>query len=266
MNLSVAVYDVAGGHETAFGADRTYVTASVVKVAVLAALLLRAQDTGRWLTAEEERLAAAMIERSDNDAATALRTAAGGVAGLDAAHARLGMTRTTAASAWGLTRTTARDQLTLLKAVFGGNSGPSVLNDGSRRFLAGLMGRVVPGQAWGVSAAAGGGPAGETAGRAAGGTTDGDWALKNGWLPRTGSGLWVVHSVGFVRSGPTELVRSAGHERVRSAEHERCRSAGPLRDCLVAVLSDGHTSLEEGIARVEEAAVSAVRRARHRIG
>nr|WSZ95156.1 class A beta-lactamase-related serine hydrolase [Streptomyces sp. NBC_00857] len=284
MDLSVAVYDMTGGHETAFGADRTYVTAGVVKVAVLAALLLRAQDTGRWLTAEEEHLAAAMIERSDNDATTTLRTASGGMAELNAAHARLGMTRTTAEPAWGLTRTTARDQLTLLKSVFGGASGPPMLNEGSRRFLAGLMGRVVPGQDWGVSAAAGGDPAGESAGDPTGETAGGGWALKNGWLPRTGSGLWVVHSVGLVRGRSTgqerdrptglgrdrsaEPVRNRSAEPVRnrSARPVRNRSARPVRDCLVAVLSDGHASLEEGIARVEEAAVSAVRRAGHRSG
>ncbi|MER8067785.1 serine hydrolase [Streptomyces sp. NPDC094034] len=224
MNLSVAVYDLAGGGEWASGEDRTYVTASVVKVAVLAALLLRARDSGRWLTAGEEGLAAAMIERSDNEAATALRTAAGGVAGLDAAHARLGMTRTSAATAWGLTLTTARDQLTLLKAVFADAdattrpvkvpAAPAALDERSRRYLAGLMGRVVPGQDWGISAAA----------------TDRDWALKNGWLPRGDSGSWVIHSVGRVRN------------------------------CLVAVLSDGHPTKDAGIARVEEAAVSAVRR------
>ncbi|MEV6420212.1 serine hydrolase [Streptomyces sp. NPDC051662] len=227
MDLSVAVYDLAGGGEWASGEDRTYVTASVVKVAVLAALLLRARDSGRWLTAGEERLAAAMIERSDNEAATALRAAAGGVAGLDAAHARLGMTRTSAAPAWGLTRTTAHDQLTLLKAVFADAdamarpatvpAASAGLDERSRRCLAGLMGRVVPGQDWGISAAA----------------TDRDrrdWALKNGWLPRGDSGLWVIHSVGRVRN------------------------------CLVAVLSDGHPTKDAGIARVEEAAVSAVRR------
>ncbi|MFJ9033533.1 serine hydrolase [Streptomyces sp. NPDC102274] len=216
MDLSVAVYDLAGGGEWTSGEDRTYVTASVVKVAVLAALLLRARDSGRWLTAGEESLAEAMIERSDNEAATALRAAAGGVAGLDAAHARLGMARTSAAPAWGLTHTTARDQLTLLKAVFAGAdpAAPAGLDDRSRLYLARLMGRVVPGQDWGVSAAA----------------TDGDWALKNGWLPRGDSGLWVIHSVGRVR------------------------------DCLVAVLSDGHTTKDAGIARVEEAAVSAVHR------
>ncbi|WP_446039393.1 serine hydrolase [Streptomyces sp. SID1121] len=214
MNLSVAVYDMANGREATTDADRAYVSASVVKVGVLAALLLRAQDADRWLTPEEEGLAAAMIERSDNDAATALRAAAGGVAALDEAHVRLGLTRTEGAAAWGLTRTTARDQLTLLRAVFDTGT-ESPLDARSRRYVAALMERVVPGQDWGVSAAAG---------------AIGDHALKNGWLPRTDSGLWVVHSVG--RAG----------------------------DCLVAVLSDGHPTLEAGVALVEEAAVRGVGR------
>ncbi|MFF3752631.1 serine hydrolase [Streptomyces sp. NPDC002018] len=240
MDLSVAVYDLADGREAAYGEDRTYACASVAKLVILAALLLRARDAGRWLSADEERLAAAMIERSDNDAATVLRAAAGGVAALDATAARLGMVRTSAAPAWGLTRTTAGDQLTLLKAVFrpdagtgpdqvtgtgtgtgtgtenGSRPGPG-LDARSRRFLAGLMGRVVPGQDWGVSAAGD------------------DWALKNGWLPRTASGRWLVHSVGRVDG------------------------------CLIAVLSEGHASLESGIARVETAAVSAVRRMRRSV-
>ncbi|MFE3828627.1 serine hydrolase [Streptomyces sp. NPDC059092] len=231
MDLSVAVYDMAGGHEAAYGADRTYVTASVVKVAVLAALLLRARDAGRWPDPGEERLAEAMIERSDNEAATVLREAAGGVEGLAAAHARLGMTRTVAAPAWGLTRTTAGDQLTLLKAVFDADARPDApLDARSRRCIAGLMGRVVPGQDWGVSAARGTGTRTGTTGMAGSGRRGDGVALKNGWLPRTESGLWVVHSVGRVDG------------------------------CLVAVLSDGHASKEEGVTRVEEAAVDAVRR------
>lgn len=118
------------------------------------------------------------------------------------------------AAAWGLTRTTARDQLTLLRAVFE-EGADSPLDARSRRYVAGLMERVVPSQDWGVSAADGG---------------SGDRALKNGWLPRTDSGLWVVHSVGRVRT------------------------------CLVAVLSDGHPTKEAGVAAVEEAAVGAVGR------
>lgn len=162
-----------------YGEERTYPAASIVKVSILAALLER----GHPLTARERGLARAMIVRSDNDAATALWEAVGGAAGVDAAHARLGLTQTRAAAAWGLTRTTARDQLTLMQAVFGGRS---------YAYLRSLMRQVLPGQDWGVSAA--GGP----------------WALKNGWMPMRDTGLWVVHSVGRT-GGRLIVVLSDGH-------------------------------------------------------
>ncbi|MER7663290.1 hypothetical protein [Streptomyces sp. NPDC096193] len=76
-SLSVAVLDTVSGDTAVYG-GAAYDTASIVKVGVLAALLLRAQDDGRSLTAEERARAAAMIRLSDNDAATALFTAVGG--------------------------------------------------------------------------------------------------------------------------------------------------------------------------------------------
>ncbi len=76
-------------------------TASVVKVDILTALLLAARDAGRDLTAAERAHAEAMIVRSDNDAATALWRVVGRAAGLDAANARLGLTRTVADARWG---------------------------------------------------------------------------------------------------------------------------------------------------------------------
>lgn len=174
MSASVSVALL--GHS--YGEERTYPSASIVKVSILAALL----HTGRPLSARERELARAMIVRSDNDAATALWEAIGGAAGLDAAHARLGLAQTRAEAAWGLTRTTARDQLALMRAVFGG----------PYAYLRSLMRQVAPGQDWGVSAA--GGP----------------WALKNGWMPMRESGLWVVHSVGRAGGRPI-VVLSDGH-------------------------------------------------------
>ncbi|MFE0426888.1 serine hydrolase [Streptomyces sp. NPDC058953] len=212
VRLSVAVgaadganaTDAAGGGAWyGGGADLGYPSASVVKVSVLAALLRR----GGELDARRRAWARAMIVRSDNDAATALWRELGGPGALDEAYAEWGLTGTYADPAWGLTRTTARDQLTLLRTVF---------RERPYAYLRELMGRVVPDQAWGVSAAAGG-PAG----------ADG-WALKNGWMPMRATGLWVVHSVGRVGG------RAGGR--------------------LVVVLSDGHPSKEAGIARVEEAA------------
>ena len=170
--LSVATLDGS------YGEERAYPAASIVKVSILAALLVE----GRPLGARERELARAMIVRSDNDAATELWAAIGGAPGLDAAHARLGLTQTSAEPAWGLTRTTARDQLTLLRAVFGG----------PYPFIRSLMGQVAEGQDWGVSAAGG------------------EWALKNGWMPMRATGLWVVHSVGRA-GGRLIAVLSEGH-------------------------------------------------------
>ncbi|MEU2895581.1 serine hydrolase [Streptomyces sp. NPDC001273] len=208
--VSVAVLDLGSG-ETVSRGDGVFVTASLVKVDILAALLLGAQDAGRELTGAERTCAAEMIVRSANDAASVLWDGIGRAAGLDAANARLGLTETTGGEGrlWGLTRTTALDRLTLLRRVFGADS---ELGAASRAYVRELMERVVPEQAWGVPSAADGGTA---------------WAVKNGWLPRDATGLWVVHSIGYVTAGG--------------------------RDCLVSALSDGSTTRERGVALVEAA-------------
>lgn len=212
--VSVAVCDLGSGASAGYG-DGLFDTASIVKVDILAALLLQAQDAGRRLTVQEKTHAAAMIENSDNDSASALWRGIGGAEGLDAANRRLGLTDTVGGEGplWGLTRTTAADQLTLLRQVFGDDSR---LSDTSRTYLRDLMGRIAEGQDWGVSAAADGSA----------------WALKNGWLPRSTTGLWDVNSIGRVTVG------GAGY--------------------LVAVLSDGNATREQGISLVEATARAAV--------
>ncbi|MFF4862422.1 serine hydrolase [Streptomyces sp. NPDC001231] len=216
--VAVAARRLGSGASAGHG-DAVFDSASIVKVGILAALLLRAQDAGRRLTARERTYAAAMIEHSDNDAASALWRVIGGADGLDAANERFGLTETTGGGGplWGLTRTTAADQLVLLRQVFGGaRRERSELGEASRTYLQGLMGRIAPGQDWGVSAAADGS----------------GWALKNGWLPRGTTGLWVVNSIGRVTAGGD--------------------------DYLVAALSSGNRTKEQGIALVEAAARAAV--------
>ncbi|MGW7382233.1 serine hydrolase [Streptomyces sp. NPDC054794] len=212
--VSAAVLDLDSGESAVRGAG-AFDTASIVKVDILAALLLRAQDAGRHLTAAEKAYATKMIESSDNASASALWDTIGRADGLDAANRRLGLTDTTGGEGglWGLTRTTAADQLTLLRQVFGEDS---ELSEASRAYLRGLMTSIESDQRWGVSAAADGSA----------------WALKNGWLPRSTTGLWVVNSIGRV------TVDGAGY--------------------LVAVLSDGNATQAKGIALVEEAARAAV--------
>lgn len=221
--VTAAVLDLDGtGREpVVYGDDSPYDTASIVKVDILAVALLQAQNAGHDLTAQERAWAAAMIERSDNAAANALWRRIGLAPGLEAANKQLGLTSTKGGPGvrWGLTRTTASDQIRLLRAVFdtapAPRATPSALNESSRTYIRTLMAHVVGEQAWGVSAAAGSG-----------------WALKNGWLQRTTTGLWDVNSVG--------QVTTRGHRY------------------LVAVLSDGSTSMKDGVSLVERAARAAV--------
>ncbi|MFF3635378.1 serine hydrolase [Streptomyces sp. NPDC002250] len=210
--VSAAVLATGSGQSAAYGTD-AFDTASIVKVDVLAALLLQAQDAGRELTASERAYATKMIENSDNTSATALWRAIGRAGGLDAANERFGLTHTSGGDGdlWGLTRTTAADQLVLLRQVFGEDS---ELSAASRAFVRKLMGSVQADQQWGVSAAGS------------------SWALKNGWLARSTTGLWDVNSVGRVTAD------GAGY--------------------LVAVLSRGTATQAEGIALVEAAAKAAV--------
>ncbi|MER5488918.1 serine hydrolase [Streptomyces sp. NPDC002812] len=211
-DAAVAVLDLSTGESVRVGAERDFVTASIVKVDILATLLLQASDAGRLLTAQEQRWATVMIENSDNTAASALWEAIGGAEGLAKANLRLGLTETTPGHGayWGLTQTTPTDQLRLLHAVFGEQS---ELSADARTYLSGLMGSVAPDQDWGISA----------------GLEDaGSVHLKNGWLARSESGLWVVNSIGRVEAG--------GHT------------------LLLAVLCDGQASQKVGISLVEDLA------------
>ncbi|RAJ46361.1 beta-lactamase family protein [Kitasatospora sp. SolWspMP-SS2h] len=219
--LAVAAV-VPGTGAAAVRGGGLFVTASTVKVDLVAALLLRHGGEGR-LTDGQRELAELSIVRSDNAAASELYLLVGGADGLDAAYRALGLVETVAGrdGYWGLTRTSAGDRVRLLRQVFGAAAGPGVAGPGAaagalpgREWLAALMGRVVAEQAWGVSAA--------------GGHGDGV-RLKNGWLPRSATGRWVVNSTGAVGAGT-----------------------------LVAVLSDGWRELAEGVAAVEAAARWAV--------
>ncbi|MFJ8491789.1 serine hydrolase [Streptomyces sp. NPDC094038] len=212
--VSAAVLDLDSGDSAAYG-DSAFDTASIVKVDILATLLLQAQDAGRHLTATEKAYATKMIENSDNTSASQLWDVIGKAAGLDAANKRFGLTSTEGGDGalWGLTQTTAADQLTLLQQVFGDDS---KLSEASRAYLQGLMKTVESDQRWGVSAAADGS----------------EFAVKNGWLARSTTGLWDVNSIGRVTVGGT--------------------------DYLVAVLSKGTVSQAKGISLVEAAAKAAV--------
>ncbi|MFG2462122.1 serine hydrolase [Streptomyces sp. NPDC048523] len=214
QRVSAAVLDLESGDSAVHGAG-AFDTASIVKVDILAALLLRHQEAGTRLSTQEKAYATKMIQNSDNASASALWDIIGKAPGLDAANEKFGLTGTRGGDGalWGLTRTTAADQLALLQQVFGDDS---ELSEASRSYLRELMGQIAADQRWGVSAAADGS----------------GWALKNGWLPRSTTGLWDINSIGRVTVD--------GHA------------------FLVAVLSDGNTTQAKGISLVEAAAKAAV--------
>lgn len=211
--------DLNHGSTAASYADgsATFDTASIVKVDILATLLLRHQKTGTTMTSAERAQATVMIQQSDNNAATALWNAIGRKTGLASANSAFGLRHTEGGSAdlWGLTQTTPADQLALLRAVFGSDS---ALSTASRDYIKGLMHTVTKGQQWGVSAAD---------------EDDSGFALKNGWLQRTATGLWDINSIGEVDY--------KGHT------------------LLVCVLSSGNHSEKSGIDKVEDAAAAAAK-------
>jgi beta-lactamase class A len=194
VDLALVVVDRNTGRAFSYHGDRHFGTASIVKVDILATLLLQAESSGRPLTESEKRLATAMIEESDNDAATTLWNRTGGISGSAAAF---GLTQTTPGprGLWGGSTTTAEDQARLITAL----AGPGSPIKGAD-YVFGLMRNVDDEQAWGISAAA---EQGEVV------------ALKNGWIPDDAAGgRWLVNSMGRITGSGTDVtmvVLSGGH-------------------------------------------------------
>lgn len=179
--------DLATGRTYGYHQGRRMITASTAKVQILAALLMR--TPWKKLPKQDRRDADLMIRYSDNHAADRLWARIGGAPAFTEAGRKLGMrhTRGTPGTCvdlycWGITETTAEDQVRLMKALVSGR-GPLAARD--REQVLRLMGDVVAGQDWGISAAA----------------CDGERVhLKNGWLKRVSTERWVVVSAGLIRA------------------------------------------------------------------
>jgi hypothetical protein len=190
-SLAVGVTDLSTGVTASYHPHELFHTASIVKADILATLQLQLQRQHAGLSLAEQQLATAMIEESDNDAASALWDTIGAAPGLGAANRTLGLLHTEPGPGglWGLTATTITDQLALLAAL---TSAHSPLTAASRHYELGLMRTVEPGENWGVTAAAGPGSSP---------------AVKNGWLPDgSQSGLWVINSIGVLRHDGQRLL------------------------------------------------------------
>jgi beta-lactamase class A len=201
-SVTAAVYDAITGKTYVLHPRSVEDTASIVKVEIMGTLLQQAQSQGGTLPGTELALMTSMIEASDNSSATQLLADAGGPSKVKAFDTLVGMTDTTPHDttpyingdpnlpAWGLTTTTAADEVKLVRAFAYSNS---VLNSTNRNYGLGLMEHVEADQDWGVS----------------GGVTPGTTiALKNGWLPLdvTNNSNWQVDSIGWIKGSGRDYV------------------------------------------------------------
>ncbi len=183
-HLTIAAYDDRTGCWYHLRPGQRMTTASVVKVEIMAATLLRAQRAGRRPNATESARLGPMISRSDDASASALWVSLGGERAMERWGAELGLHSTDeVAPTWGLTTTTAEDQARFMAALA---QGPSPLDGISRALAWAHLQDITPAQRWGVRA---GVPTGWVVGH------------KNGFAGSKCCG-WRVNSVGYV-SDPT---------------------------------------------------------------
>jgi beta-lactamase class A len=180
-DVTAAVENLDTGRTYLYNPGAREQTASIMKVDILETLLREAILSDTPLDQDDAELVQGMIENSNNDDAQDLWDEEGSAPAVAAYDARAGMTQTVpnAAGYWGLSTTSARDQIALLRQLV---VKPGLLNGAWRRYELGLMESVEPDQAWGVS---GGIPTGVSV------------ALKNGWLPDSTG--WHVNSIGRIK-------------------------------------------------------------------
>lgn len=181
VETSVAVE--RGDMRLDYNPEQTHITASIVKVEILA-MVQEYWGSVDTIPADHRELLQLMITESDNDATTSLYNYLGGVDALVAAHQRYGLQDTTpdAQGRWGVGWSSAPDQFILTDQALFTDRG--VLDAEQVDLSRELMGGVIEEQAWGISAAA---KEGETV-----------W-IKNGWdVESQLDGLWVVNSIGVL--------------------------------------------------------------------
>lgn len=190
-SVSISALDRTSGTQVGWGLGGGMLAASVFKLTLLEGDLLDAQGRGQQPGAGQAATLTAMMANSDNDAADRVYAAVGGHRGVTSAMARLGLSATVLdpTGRWGLSTTSAADQLTLLQNLVASRS---PLSAASRAYALALMSNVEADQRWGVGAAADPGTS---------------FANKDGWLNvDTDNGRWVVGSVGVLDARGHQLL------------------------------------------------------------
>ena len=217
-DVNIAVYDHATGATATYSnaaSTYTFNTASIVKLSILETTLWQDQQQGlSGLTSAQLTQAEPMIENSDNDAATDLWNMIGGTSAVNAFFQKIGATNSTAGTQglWGLTQTTAPDQLKVVNEVAYPSKG-TLLTPASAAQANSLMDQVESDQRWGVT---GGVPSGVSV------------ELKNGWLDDAGNTStdgWNINSIGHVH--------------------------GDGVDYTIAVLTDNDNTMQDGVNTIQ---------------
>lgn len=216
-DIDIAVYNNQTGQTAHYtNAAGTLNTASIVKLSIAEEVLLQAQSKGVPLTATQLSNLQAMIEESDNSAASSLWDQVGGAVAMNNFFASIDASSTSAAPGgyWGLTQTTSIDQLAVLNVLAYSNK---FLNAASISLLSNLINNVEPDQEWGINAGIG---------------NNATYGLKNGWLEDADTSdayadttSWTVDSIGHVQDTGV--------------------------DYTIAVLTDGQSTEQYGIDTIE---------------
>ncbi len=186
QNVTIAVTDL--GDDCTYGIDETELmtTASTFKLAVMGSMLLRAQDTGRSLTATELEQLDGMIRFSDDANVGPILAGMGGSSGLLNSYGpRLGIENWELSAnprSWGCTAWSAATAGALIEHLT--VAGVGELSPESQAIATELLTNVTPSQRWGV----GDGTTGAVAATV---------AQKNGFAPSCSTGS-RINSVGLV--------------------------------------------------------------------
>ena len=221
--VTMAVLNLNSSQGYVYNDHVRQLTASMVKIDILAALLAKCQEEKRWLSPAEQYQATLMVEQSNNDAAQLLWndvggyglspkvTGTGGTLVVRAFNAKIGFSDTYTDWGWGDMDTTPADYLKLLKVIALPNK---ILSDASRKYEMALMEHVVSYQRFGI-------PNGIPKSVQVG--------VKNGWYPEGGTG-WQINSAAYVFSNSAKYlaVIMTGHNPDESYGMDTVNNAGAL--------------------------------------
>jgi hypothetical protein len=217
-NVGVVVNDLTRQRTYTYNGSAQFIAASSMKVPIMLTFLDAIEQQGREPSGDERDLLTTMIENSDNDAASTLFSAVGGVGGISTYMQKIGINGLIPDdNAWGYSTITPQsmvDQLTLLQ-------NGTILTPNHRTLALTLMENVESDQQIGV---------GDTA------PTNATVALKDGWVTDDND-LWAMNSSGIVTVGNETYVIAVytqGQETLEDGENITRKVCGSVASLLVS--------------------------------